>query len=145
LARIAGVDLPDRKKIEYALPNIYGIGPSNVKKILAGAMVDPAKKVSDLSDDEVTRIRKEIEANYKVEGALRAEVTANIKHYIEIGSYRGGRHRVGLPVRGQRTRTNARTRKGPRKTSGVAKIKSAAPAASKTAPAAPAAAGAKRG
>jgi len=130
LARIAGVDLPDKKKIEFALPLIYGIGPSNVRKILAAALVDPGKKVADLSDDEVTRIRKEIEANYKIEGALRAEVTANIKHYIEIGSYRGQRHRSGLPARGQRTRTNARTRKGPRKTSGIQK-KAAAPAPKK--------------
>jgi small subunit ribosomal protein S13 len=129
LARIAGIDLPDKKKIEHALPNIYGIGPSNVKKILAAAMVEPSKKVLDLTDDEVTRIRKEIEANYKVEGVLRAEVTANIKHYIEIGSYRGQRHRAGLPARGQRTRTNARTRKGPRKSSGVLKIKAPTPAA----------------
>ena len=130
MARIAGVDLPDKKKIEFALPLIYGIGPSNVRKILAAALVDPGKKVADLSDDEVTRIRKEIEANYKIEGALRAEVTANIKHYIEIGSYRGQRHRSGLPARGQRTRTNARTRKGPRKTSGIQK-KAAAPAPKK--------------
>ena len=134
MARIAGIDLPDKKKIEFALPQIYGIGPSNVKKILAVAMVEPGKRVSELSDDEVTRIRKEIEANYKVEGALRAEVTANIKHYIEIGSYRGLRHRTGMPVRGQRTRTNARTRKGPRKTTGVLKIKTeAAPAGAKRA------------
>lgn len=131
MARIAGVDLPDKKKIEFALPLIYGIGPSNVRKILAAALVEPGKKVADLSDDEVTRIRKEIEANYKIEGALRAEVTANIKHYIEIGSYRGQRHRSGLPTRGQRTRTNARTRKGPRKTSGVQKAKAAAPAPKK--------------
>jgi small subunit ribosomal protein S13 len=129
LARIAGVDLPDKKKVEHALPHIYGIGPSNVKKILAAALVDPGKRVAELSDDEVTRIRKEIETNYKVEGALRAEVTSSIKHYIEIGSYRGLRHRSGLPVRGQRTRTNARTRKGPRKSSGVLKIKAEAPAA----------------
>ena len=129
MARIAGVDLPDKKSILYALPNIYGIGPSNVRKILAAASVDPLKKTVELTDDEVTRIRKEIEANYKIEGALRAEVTANIRHYIEIGSYRGARHRSGLPVRGQRTRTNARTRKGPRKTAGVVKVKSEAPAA----------------
>jgi small subunit ribosomal protein S13 len=128
LARIAGVDLPDKKKVEFALPHIFGIGPSNVKKILAAALVDPGKRVFELSDDEVTRIRKEIEANYKIEGALRAEVTANIKHYVDIGSYRGLRHRCGLPVRGQRTRTNARTRKGPRKSAGVQKVKPVAPA-----------------
>jgi len=128
LARIAGVDLPDRKKILYSLPQIYGIGPSNAKTILAAALVDPNKMTAELSDDELTRIRKEIETNYKIEGALRAEVTANIRHYIEIGSYRGTRHRLGLPVRGQRTRTNARTRKGPRKTAGVMKVKAEAPA-----------------
>lgn len=133
MARIAGIDLPDKKKIEYALPAIYGVGPSNVLKILAAAMVDRGKKVSQLSDDEVNRIRREIETNYKIEGALRTEVTANIKHYIEIGSYRGLRHRTGLPVRGQRTRTNARTRKGPRKTTGVLKVKAEPPTGAKRA------------
>ena len=138
MARIAGVDLPDNKKILYSLPQIYGVGPSNARKILAAAMVDPAKRTAELSDDELTRIRKEIESNYKIEGALRAEVTASIRHYIEIGSYRGARHRLGLPTRGQRTRTNARTRKGPRKTAGVVKAKAEAPAA-------PRIPGAKRG
>jgi small subunit ribosomal protein S13 len=123
LARIAGIDLPDKKKILYALPQIYGIGPSNARSIIVAAQVDPNKKVSELSDEEITRIRKEIESGYKVEGVLRAELASNIKRYIEIGSYRGMRHRSGLPVRGQRTRTNARTRKGPRKTSGVIKVK----------------------
>uniref|UniRef100_A0A7C6A8X3 Small ribosomal subunit protein uS13 n=1 Tax=candidate division WOR-3 bacterium TaxID=2052148 RepID=A0A7C6A8X3_UNCW3 len=129
MARIAGVDLPDKKKILYALPHIYGIGPSNARKIVAAAQVDPNKRVSELTDDEITRIRKEIESNYKVEGVLRAEIAANIKRYIEIGCYRGMRHRAGLPVRGQRTRTNARTRKGPRKTSGVLKVKAEKPSA----------------
>ncbi len=134
MARIAGVDLPDKKKILYALPHIYGIGLSNAKAIIAAAQVDPNKRVAELTDEEITRIRKEIESNYKVEGVLRAEVAANIKRYIEIGSYRGLRHRLGLPVRGQRTRTNARTRKGPRKTSGVLKVKAEKPAAAKPAP-----------
>lgn len=129
MARIAGVDLPDKKKIVYALPHIYGVGPSNARQIIAAAKVDPNKRVSELTDDEITRIRKEIESNYKVEGVLRAEITANIKRYIEIGCYRGMRHRSGLPVRGQRTRTNARTRKGPRKTSGVLKVKAEKPTA----------------
>ncbi|MEO0098144.1 MAG: 30S ribosomal protein S13 [candidate division WOR-3 bacterium] len=123
MARILGVDLEDNKKVLYALPKIYGIGLSNALKILTDVGVSPEKKVKELSDDELTRIRKEIEANYKVEGALRAEVSGNIKRLIEIGSYRGLRHQRGLPVRGQRTRTNARTRKGPRKTSGVIKAK----------------------
>ncbi len=123
MARIAGVDLPDNKKILYALPHIYGIGLSNARKILETTGIDPNKKVMELKDDEIAKIRKEIETNYKVEGALRAEIAANIKRYIEIGSYRGLRHRAGLPVRGQRTRTNARTRKGPRKTAGVIKVR----------------------
>ena len=137
MARIAGVDLPDKKKILYALPLIFGIGPTNAKHIIAAAQVDPNKRVSELNDDEITRIRKEIESGYRIEGVLRAEIASNIKRYIEIGSYRGMRHRSGLPVRGQRTRTNARTRKGPRKTTGVLKVKaekpSAAPAAAKPA------------
>ncbi len=123
MARIAGVDLPDNKKILYALPHIYGIGLFSAKRILAATGIDPDRRVNELSEDEVARIRKEIESGYKVEGELRAEVSANIKRYIEIGSYRGARHRAGLPVRGQRTRTNARTRKGPRKTSGVIRRK----------------------
>lgn len=123
MARISGIDLPDGKKILYALPHIYGIGLFSARRILAAVGINPDRKVSELSDDEVARIRKEIESGYKVEGELRADVSANIKRYIEIGSYRGSRHRSGLPVRGQRTRTNARTRKGPRKTSGVVRRK----------------------
>ncbi|MCS7257791.1 MAG: 30S ribosomal protein S13 [candidate division WOR-3 bacterium] len=126
MARLLGVDLEDNKQILYALPKIYGIGPSNAKKILDTVGVPYNKKVKDLTDEEFTKIRKEIEANYKIEGVLRAEVQANIKRYIDIGCYRGERHRRGLPVRGQRTRTNARTRKGPRKTSGVIKVKAQA-------------------
>lgn len=123
MARLVGVDLPDNKKILYALPLIYGIGLSTAKKILEKLNISFFKKVKELTDKEFTALRKEIETNYKVEGALRAEVSANIKRLIEIGGYRGIRHQRGLPVRGQRTRTNARTRKGPRKTSGALKIK----------------------
>jgi small subunit ribosomal protein S13 len=123
MARLIGVDLPDKKQIAYALPNIYGIGHSNAKKILNAVGVAYDKKVAELTDEELAKIRKEIESNYKIEGILRAEISANIKRYIEIGSYRGERHRKSLPVRGQRTRTNARTRKGPRKSSAVIKIR----------------------
>ena len=121
MARIAGVDLPDKKKILYALPGIYGIGPHSARQILAAVGIAPDRRVKDLTEDEVAGIRHEIENSYTVEGELRTELSNNIKRYIEIGSYRGIRHRVRLPVRGQRTRTNARTRKGPRKTSGSLK------------------------
>ena len=123
MARIAGIDLPDNKKVLYALPHIYGIGLFASRRILDAVGVATDRKVRELSEDEIARIRKEIDSNHKVEGELRADVSANIKRYIEIGSYRGSRHRAGLPVRGQRTRTNARTRKGPRKTSGMTKRK----------------------
>lgn len=130
MARIAGIDLPDNKKILYALPLIYGIGLYTARKILTAAGIDFTRVTKELTDDEVAAIRKEIESGYRVEGELRSDVSANIKRFIEIGSYRGMRHKARLPVRGQRTRTNARTRKGPRKTSGVVKVKaSAAPAA----------------
>jgi len=137
LARIAGIDLPDNKAILYALPHIYGIGQQTARRILTAAGIDPARRTKDLSDDDVAAIRKEIDGGYKVEGELRADVSSNIKRYIEIGSYRGERHRKRLPVHGQRTRTNARTRKGPRKTTGVIKVK-AAPAGVKPAAARPA-------
>ena len=115
MARIAGVDLPRNKHIRIALTYIFGIGNSRSASILGEASVDPAKKVSDLSEEEVNRIRQVIESEGMVEGDLRKEVSMNIKRLIEIGSYRGYRHRRNLPVRGQRTHTNARTRKGPRK------------------------------
>ena len=115
MARIAGVDLPRNKHVDVALTYIYGIGPSRAAKILGGANVEATRKVQDLTEDEVNRIRQAIEAGSPVEGDLRKEVSMNIKRLIEIGSYRGFRHRRGLPVRGQRTHTNARTRKGPRK------------------------------
>jgi small subunit ribosomal protein S13 len=115
MARIAGVDLPRNKHTKIALTYIYGIGNSRSARILAAASVDPDKKVQDLGEDEVNRIRQVIEGEGGVEGDLRKDVSMNIKRLIEIGSYRGFRHRRNLPVRGQRTHTNARTRKGPRK------------------------------
>ena len=133
MARIAGIDLPDNKKILYALPLIYGIGEYTARKILTAAGIDFTRRTKELTDDEVAAIRKEIESGYRVEGELRSDVSANIKRFIEIGSYRGMRHKARLPVRGQRTRTNARTRKGPRKTSGVVKVKAAAAPAAKPA------------
>jgi small subunit ribosomal protein S13 len=123
LARIAGVDLPRDKRVEVALTYVYGIGRSSAKKILGQAAVDPSTRVRDLTEEEITRIRELIDRGYKVEGDLRREISLNIKRLIEIGSYRGLRHRRGLPVRGQRTRTNARTRKGPRRTVGVRRKK----------------------
>ena len=115
MARIAGVDLPRNKRANIALTYIYGIGNPRAARILDQAKVDPMKKVQDLGEDEVNRIRQVIEGEGMVEGDLREEVSMNIKRLIEIGSYRGYRHRRNLPVRGQRTHTNARTRKGPRK------------------------------
>jgi small subunit ribosomal protein S13 len=118
LARIAGVDLPKDKRIEIGLTYIFGIGPSSSKKILASTGVNPDTRVNKLAEEDVTKLRSAIESDYKVEGALRGEVSMNIKRLIDIGSYRGLRHRRGLPVRGQRTKTNARTRKGPKRTVG---------------------------
>ena len=114
MARIAGVDLPREKKIEIGLTYVYGIGLSSSQKILKEAGINPDTRVKDLTDDDVNKIRKAMDG-YKVEGDLRREVALNIKRLTEIGCYRGLRHRRGLPVRGQRTKTNARTRKGPRK------------------------------
>ena len=116
MARIAGVDLPKEKRVEIGLTYIYGIGLKSSQKILAVAKVNPDTRVKDLTDDEVNSIRKAIDESYKVEGDLRREVALNIKRLTEIGCYRGIRHRRGLPVRGQRTKTNARTRKGPKRT-----------------------------
>ena len=115
MARIAGVDLPRNKHVDVALQYIYGIGQTRAKNILAAAKVDAMRKVQDLTEDEVNRIRTEIEQGEPVEGDLRKDISMHIKRLIEIGSYRGYRHRRSLPVRGQRTHTNARTRKGPRK------------------------------
>jgi small subunit ribosomal protein S13 len=115
MARISGVDLPRRKAIAYALPYIYGIGPATAKIICQKAGIPESKKVDELSEADVKAIRDIIEANHKVEGDLRREVQQNIKRLMDLGSYRGLRHRKGLPVHGQRTHTNARTRKGPRR------------------------------
>lgn len=116
MARIAGVDLPRDKRIEAALPYIYGIGDSRSKEILEKAGVDPDTRVKDLAESEVAKLREVIDGNYKIEGDLRREVQLNIKRLMDIGCYRGLRHRRSLPVRGQSTKTNARTRKGPRRT-----------------------------
>ena len=116
MPRIAGVDIPKNKQIWASLQYIYGIGPTLSRKILDQSGVNPTTRVSDLTDDEVNRLREFIDRGYKVEGELRKEVNLNIKRLIEIGSYRGIRHRHGLPARGQRTRTNARAKRGPRKT-----------------------------
>ena len=116
MARIAGVDLPRDKRIEIALTYIYGIGLKSSKDILAATGVDPDIRVRDLTEDDISKLREAIDNSYRVEGDLRRDVALDIKRLIEIGSYRGLRHRKGLPVRGQRTRTNARTRKGPAKT-----------------------------
>lgn len=118
MARISGVDLPRNKRLDVALTYIFGIGPTFAKRILVTANIASETRVSDLSEAETQRLRKTIEEDYKVEGALRSEVAANIKRLIAINSYRGARHKRGLPLRGQRTKTNARTRKGPKKTVG---------------------------
>ena len=116
MARISGVDIPNSKRVEIALTYIYGIGLKSSKDILAKTGIDPDKRAKDLTEDEIAKLRDEIENNYTVEGELRREVAMNIKRLIETNCYRGIRHRKGLPVRGQRTKTNARTRKGPAKT-----------------------------
>ncbi len=123
MARIAGVDLPRGKRIEIALTYIYGIGRTKANEILAKTGINPDTRIRDLTDGEISKLREVIDKEYKVEGDVRREVALNIKRLIEIGCYRGRRHRSGLPVRGQRTRTNARTRKGPKKTVGVQRKK----------------------
>jgi len=123
MARIAGVDLPREKRLEIALTYIFGIGRTTSKKILAESGVSPDTRVRDMTEDEMTRLRDYIERNLRVEGDLRRVVQGNIQRLIEIGSYRGMRHRRGLPVRGQRTRTNARTRKGVKRSVGVRRKK----------------------
>ena len=126
--RIAGINIPDNKKIEYALPYIYGVGLSSAKKIVKLAQVDSNKRAKDLTAQEVNRIREIIEKNYKIEGDLRREIMANIKRLKEITTYRGSRHIRGLPVRGQRTKTNSRTRRGNvRKTMGSGRRQAASP------------------
>lgn len=121
MPRIAGIDLPPNKRMDVALTYIYGIGPTVSRRILDKTGVDPSIRSKDLPEADTAKIRTEIEGNYKVEGALRSEVSMNIKRMMDIGCYRGLRHRRGLPVHGQRTSTNARTRKGPKKGSGIKK------------------------
>ena len=116
MARLAGVDIPRDKRVVIALTYIYGVGPNRSKDILAATEISPDIRVKDLSDEQLIQLRDYIEGNYKVEGDLRREVAADIRRKVEIGSYEGLRHRRGLPVRGQRTKTNARTRKGPKRT-----------------------------
>lgn len=123
MARIAGVDLPREKRVEIGLTYIFGLGRSKANEILKKTAVNPDTRVRDLTDDEISRLREVIDKEYKVEGDLRREVSLNIKRLVEIGCYRGRRHRQGLPVRGQRTKTNARTRKGPKKNVGVQRKK----------------------
>lgn len=123
MARIAGVDLPRDKKVEYALCYIYGIGLASAKSIVAEAGVNPDTRVRDLTESEISDLRKVIEGSYRVEGDLRRELAMSIRRLMEIGSYRGLRHRRGLPARGQRTKTNARMRKGPKRTVGVRRKK----------------------
>lgn len=121
MARITGVDLPKNKRIEIALTYLYGIGKTTSKKILSEAEIDPNTRTQNLTEAQIAKIRKILDKDYKVEGDLRKEVSMDIKRLMDIGTYRGLRHRKGLPVRGQRTHTNARTRKGPRKTVSVRK------------------------
>jgi small subunit ribosomal protein S13 len=139
MARVAGVDLPREKRGEVAVTYIYGLGRSSGRRVLLKANVDPSKRVKAWTDDEVNRIREIIERELKVEGDLRRDVSMNVKRLMDIGAYRGIRHRRGLPVRGQRTHTNARTRKGPKRGVMVKKKPAAAPAAPAAAPAAAAA------
>jgi small subunit ribosomal protein S13 len=131
VARIAGVDLPADKRIEIALTYIFGIGRPTAHKILSSAAVSPDIRVKNLTEEDTAKLRTIIEREYKVEGALRGETAMNVKRLMDIGAYRGLRHRRGLPVRGQRTKTNARTRKGPKKTAGVMKKTAAKPAPKK--------------
>ena len=123
MPRLVGVDIPKEKRVEIALTYIYGIGRSLSNKVLKIANISPDKRAKDLTEEEIARLSSVIQKDYRVEGDLRRDISANIKRLIDIGSYRGLRHRRGLPVRGQRTKTNARTRKGPRKTVGVVRQK----------------------
>lgn len=129
MPRILGVDIPGKKRIEYSLRYLYGIGPTTAREVIDQAKINPATKADDLTDEELARIMNVIQSNYRIEGDLRREVAQNIRRLISIGSYRGVRHKRGLPVRGQRTSTNARTRKGPRRTVGAVRGKEARSAA----------------
>lgn len=126
MPRIVGVDIPKEKRVELALTYVYGIGRALSNKILKIANISPDKRAKDLTEEDVAKLSSIIQKDYKVEGDLRRDISANIKRLIDIGTYRGFRHRRGLPVRGQRTKTNARTRKGPRKTVGIVRQKAAA-------------------
>lgn len=121
MPRIVGVDIPKDKQVVVSLTSLFGVGRSLARKVLAQTQIDPAKRAKDLTDEEVSRLTHAIQASYKVEGDLRRDISSSIKRLIDIGSYRGQRHKRGLPVRGQRTRTNARSRKGPRPRVGVRK------------------------
>ena len=123
MARIAGVDLPREKRVEIGLTYIFGIGRAKSNEILTKTAISPDTRIRDLTDDEISKLRETIDKEFKVEGDLRREIALNIKRLMEIGCYRGRRHRMGLPVRGQRTKTNARSRKGPKKTVGVQRKK----------------------
>ena len=125
MPRVLGIDIPGRKRLEYALRYIYGIGPSLAKEVIEKAKLDPAKKADDLTDEDIQHLVAVLQSDYNIEGDLRRETSANIRRLISIGSYRGIRHRRGLPVRGQRTKTNARTRKGAKRTVGVVRGKEA--------------------
>jgi len=125
MPRLLGVDIPGRKRVEYALRYIYGIGPARARQIVEEAKIDPAKKADDLSSDELRIVIGIVQTKHRVEGDLRREVAQNIRRLISMGTYRGTRHRKGLPVRGQRTKTNARTRKGPKRTVGAVRGKEA--------------------
>ena len=121
MPRVVGVEIPKEKRTDVALTYLFGVGPSTARRVLTATQIDPAKRAKDLTDEEVSKLTQAIQASAKVEGDLRREVSGNIKRLIDIGSYRGLRHKKGLPVRGQRTRTNARSRKGPRPRVGVRK------------------------
>ena len=129
MPRVLGIDIPGRKKLEYSLRYIYGIGPTIAKDVCEKAKLDPSMNADDLKDEEIQRLVHVLQDDYRIEGDLRREVSANIRRLISIGTYRGRRHRAGLPVRGQRTKTNARTRKGAKRTVGVVRGKEARAAA----------------
>ncbi len=129
MPRVLGIDIPGFKRVEYALRYIHGIGPASAREVIKKAGIDPATKANDLVDEEITKLAQILQEDYRIEGDLRREVASNIRRIVGIGSYRGLRHRRGLPVRGQRTSTNARTRKGPRRTVGAVRGKEARSAA----------------
>jgi small subunit ribosomal protein S13 len=134
MPRVLGIEIPGNKRVEYSLRYIYGIGPTRSRQILAKAEIDPGVTAKDLTDEQLTRIVGILQKDYRIEGDLRREISQNIRRLIGIGSYRGSRHRRSLPVRGQRTKTNARTRKGPKKTVGAVRGKEARSAAKTTTP-----------